>query len=346
MNLICLDPLTHPAWRKLTQKPSSSVFHTPNWLQVLSDTYAFKIQAQVLLDTSGNPLAGIPFVRVNDILGERTVILPFSDYCDPLVQDQTQWEIFWNTLSDQHYRIKMRLLHNDLPLISKNLEEVNRAKWHGMHLHADLETLWANLHESSKRAIRKAQRKGVTVHEAREHELRAFFDMHAQIRKYKYRLLSQPYAFFENIWRHLIDQGKGVLLLAVHEDKPIAGTLLLTHQDTAYYKFNASSIRDLSLRPNDLLIWESIKYAKERSLKHLDFGLSDWDQEGLIRYKRKFASEEKTIHFLEHRPNPTPTPQEQQAQQLLPRLTELFTRDTVADAITEQAGETLYRYFV
>jgi lipid II:glycine glycyltransferase (peptidoglycan interpeptide bridge formation enzyme) len=211
-----------------------------------------------------------------------------------------------------------------------------------------LDLLWQGLHDSSKRAIKKAQRDSVVVRIAQsEKELRTFFDMHLRIRKHKYRLLAQPYSFFENIWRHFVETGNGALMLAVHQDTVIGGTFFLEWNDTLYYKFNASLPTHLDHRPNDLLIWEGMQYGKAKGYKFLDVGLSDWDEEGLVRYKRKFATEEKTISFLRHVPTSAyaATPQEQQARALLPLLTQLFTDDSVSDRVTEEAGNALYRFF-
>ena len=52
---------------------------------MLADTYEMDIQALVPVNDKGKPRGGVPYVRVSDFLGERVVVLPFSDYCDPLV---------------------------------------------------------------------------------------------------------------------------------------------------------------------------------------------------------------------------------------------------------------------
>lgn len=101
----------------------------------------------------------------------------------------------------------------------------------------------------------------------------------------------------------------------------------------------------LSLRPNDLLIWEGIKYGKAQGYTDLDFGLSDWDQEGLVQYKRKYATEEKTISFLRYSPNGASTEQERQLRGLFSQLTDLFTDEAVPDDVTEKAGNVLYHLF-
>jgi hypothetical protein len=94
-----------------------------------------------------------------------------------------------------------------------------------------------------------------------------------------------------------------------------------------------------------LLIWEGIQRGKDLGLTYLDFGLSDIEQEGLVRYKRKFGTEEKTISFLRYEPNGGPTPAEKEIRELLGKLTNRFTDHLVPDPITERAGEDLYRLF-
>ena len=102
---------------------------------------------------------------------------------------------------------------------------------------------------------------------------------------------------------------------------------------------------NLSCRPNDLLIWEAMRCGKLRGFTSLDLGLSDWDQTGLVRYKRKFGAAEKTISFLRHESRNKPTSVEAEMRALLTTLTTHFTDRLVPDPITERAGEDLYRLF-
>jgi CelD/BcsL family acetyltransferase involved in cellulose biosynthesis len=346
VNLVRIDPRSDPLWRKLVAQAPSSVFHSPSWIQVLTDTYGWQADACVILNDRGDPCAGIPFCRVTDIMGERIVALPFSDYCDPLANDVRCWRFLIDQLLPEHRPITVRCLHNNLPLADERFSLVKEAKWHGLDLRPELNALWCAMHDSTHRAIRKSQREGLVVRLAQsEKELRVFFEMHLKIRKYKYSLLAQPYSFFQNIWRHFVETQHGFLLLALCEDKIVAGDFFLEWKGTLYYKFNASVPDDLSHRPNDLLIWEGIQLGKNKGLTYLDFGLSDIDQEGLIRYKRKFGTEEKTISFLRHAPNGLPTPVEKEIRDLLGKLTNRFTDQLVPDLVTERAGEDLYRLF-
>jgi CelD/BcsL family acetyltransferase involved in cellulose biosynthesis len=346
MNIVRVDPRTDPIWQTLLERAPSSVFHSPTWIQVLTDTYDWEACAYVVLDSRGEPQAGIPFCRIADMMGERILVLPFSDFCDPLVKDQQCWQFLIDCLLSERCPISLRCLHNTFPLADDRFKLTKQAKWHGLDLTPGLEDLWRAMQDSTQRAIRKSQRDGLVVRVAgSEHELRVFFEMHLKIRKYKLGLLAQPFQFFQNIWRRFVDTQHGFLLLALYQDKIVAGDFFLEWKDTLYYKFNASLPADLSHRPNDLLIWEGIQRGKARGLEYLDFGLSDIDQEGLVRYKRKFGTQEKTISFLRCAPQGSPTLAEKQTRDLLAQLTHRFTDQLVPDVVTEKAGEDLYRLF-
>jgi len=346
MNILCIDPTSDPLWQRLVDRDESSVFHSPEWIRVLRETYGFEICAHVVVDRIDEPRAGIPSCRILDFLGDRVNALPFSDFCDPLVDDRDQWNSLVDKLLKEGSTVTVRCLHNTLPLADPRFSLVKQAGWHRLHLAPGLDAIWNGLHSSARRAIRKAERDGVVIELTREEKaLRAFFEMHVKVRKYKYRLLAQPYRMFENIWRHFMEREKGFVMVAAHHGEIIGGILFLEWRDTLYYKFNASSLSELSQRPNDLLMWESIKYAKEKGYNYLDFGLSDWDQEGLVRYKRKYATEEKTISYLRCAPNGTPIEGEKQVRSVLTQVTGLFTDESVPDSVTEKAGDILYRYF-
>jgi CelD/BcsL family acetyltransferase involved in cellulose biosynthesis len=344
--MLCVDPRTDPLWLQLVEQLPSRVFHSPGWIQVLSDTYEFEPRAYVLLDDRGWPQAGIPFCRVSDLFGDRIVSLPFSDYCDPLVSDAHEWRILIDQLLQERCPVVLRCLHNDVPLTDERFTLNKQAKWHGLDLRPELDSLWSAMHDSTHRAIKKSQRAGIVIRAAQsEEELRTFFDMHLRVRKHKYNLLAQPFRFFENIWRRFVDQQHGFILLALYGDKIVAGDFFLEWKDTLYYKFNASLPGDLSHRPNDLLIWEAIRYGKSRGFACLDLGLSDWDQDGLIRYKRKFGTNEKTISFLRHMGDASPSEAEKELRGMLGLLTNRFTGQQVPDLLTERAGDCLYRLF-
>jgi len=342
---VTLDPTTDPRWDRLLASRVGDVFHSPQWLRALRDAYDLPVEAKVLLADSGEPIAGFVYSPIDDIMDSRIVSLPFSDFCDPLASTPAEWAAVTAGVLTPDRRVHVRCLHSELPLNDPLLVPAGRARWHAVDLARDLDDIWQGIASSARRSIRKARDEGVNVRVAESlDDVRLFFELHLHVRKHKYGLLAQPWPFFECLWKHLLSEDHGRLLLAEQDGQVIGGVLLLQWGRSLYYKFNASQPDLLGARPNDLVIWHAIEHGVATGLERLDFGLSDWDQEGLLRFKRKYATEEKTIHSLQHVPHP-PSQREVELRNLLPRLTSLLTRPDVPDAVSEEAGNVLYRYF-
>jgi CelD/BcsL family acetyltransferase involved in cellulose biosynthesis len=343
---VITDAAVDPRWERLTTTQPSSVFHSRRWLRVLTDTYGFRVRAHVLGDADG-PHAGMAFVDVRDFLDRRIVSLPFSDFCDPLATSAPLWRALVDDLLDQRCRVNLRCLHNTVPLDDDRFAVVDRALWHAIDVQRDEDEIWRGIPGSARRALRKANSRDVTLRVAEdEADLRAFFDLHLRVRKHKYRLLAQPYALFANIWEQFLSSDHGALILAVTDGRVIGGCLFLEWQDVLYYKFNASDHDHLAARPNDRVLWEGIRYAQKKGLQRIDLGLTDTAQDGLVRYKRKYATDERTITLLRHDPPGRPTDRDVEARGVLRDMTRLLTDPSVPDTVTEQAGDVLYRYFV
>ena len=125
--------------------------------------------------------------------------------------------------------------------------------------------------------------------------------LHVDLRKRKYRLLAQPLEFFERIRQAFAPADALRIALALVDGRPVAGAVYVVWGDTVYYKFGASRAEFLPLRPNDALHWRLIRWAHDRGLRTLDWGLSDLDQPGLVAYKRNWASREGRIRDPERR---------------------------------------------
>jgi len=123
----------------------------------------------------------------------------------------------------------------------------------------------------------------------------------------------------------------------------VAGIFLLEWNGRAYYKFNASDPTSLGLRPNDLLMWECLVRSRERANDLLDLGLSSSSQEGLVRYKRKYATVESPVWTLTAGPHRTP--QQAELGPVLHQLTSVLVDERVPLELSERAADALYRYF-
>ena len=174
---------------------------------------------------------------------------------------------------------------------------------HIVPIAASAEETAKGFHSSARRAIRKAEKEGLSVREASSlDDMREFYRLTVLTRK-KHGLLPQPWRFFANVHKHMIETGAGHLLLADFEGRPVAGDLLLRFRDQMVYKFNASDPQFLHLRPNNVLLWQAIQLSASLGCRSLDLGRCDTDNEGLRRFKRLWGCDEKTLRYYSHTPS-------------------------------------------
>jgi CelD/BcsL family acetyltransferase involved in cellulose biosynthesis len=332
-------------WAASSGHRFGSLFSSAPWQRAVARSYGFPLSAAVR-SGAGRIEAALLFSRIADLRGERIVAGPFCDYCDPLVEDAESWRALQEALFALRLPVTLRCLRNaGVVMEAGRFEVAGRAAWHGVDLTRSEDALWAGFDGSARQNIRKAERLGVRVRAGRSlADVQAFFDMHCQVRKAKYRLLPQPFALFREIHAAFAPEDRLTVLLAESGGQVVAGILFIAWGDTLYYKFNASVDRQAC--PNDLLVWEGIRMGRRLGLARLDFGASDTTQPGLLRYKAKYATEQGEILRLRWTPPDHADPRAEQAGRILSRMTQLLTEPGVPDEVTRAAGEALYAQFV
>lgn len=329
-------------WSNLSDYAAGNLFTSRPWNLAISNTYGFTVAAS-LRRRHGRVTAALMFVRVHDLRGERLVSVPFSDYCDPLA-DEEDWNDLVEPLLRQRVPLYLRCLHSNMPATDRRFVVTGKAAWHGIELTMPEDESWARLSSNARNAIRKAWNHGVVVREGTTlDDLRIFYDMHCHVRKVKYRLLPPPFALFEHLHAAFADQGGLVVLIAEQDGRPLAASVWIQWADRLYYKYSASFERGYS--PNDLEIWEGIRAGQRRGLRLVDLGVSDLDQPGLLRFKRKYATEEREIVRYRYAPPGYDDSARNRADRVLQSLTQLLTEPDVPDPITRQAGERFYGLF-
>lgn len=337
-----VDPRNDARWHQLATSSMGSVFTSPPWIRAVCDSYDFRPEGRIALDGNGKAIAGFAWVAIDDLRGIRLVSLPFSDRAEPLCSSADVWAELARDALHPSIPLSIRCFDDSPVLARPELKTTGEAAWHGLSVEGSLEEISAGFESVTRRNIRTAERNDVKVVVSTDASaVRAFHDLHVRLRKQKYGLLAQPVEFFERIWEEFrVDDGI-VTLLAHAGGEVVAGALYLVWDDVLYYKFGASVHEHLPLRPNDAIHWTAIQWANERGLRSLDWGLSDLDQPGLVRYKRKWGSTERRIVTLRSG-EPVAAPE---FGRLLGELTTLFTDDAVSDAVAARAGSVLYRYF-
>jgi len=152
----------------------------------------------------------------------------------------------------------------------------------------DINDIWMNqISTSNRNVIRKCVKNGLTVEESEDYQ--SFFDIYRDTMdkvgaESFYYLNSQ---FFDDMKKD--DHYR--LLVCKLDDVVLAAAVFMEYGDYFHYHFAGSKKEALKYSPNNLLLWDAIKYGKERGHKvmHLGGGLTDSEDDNLFRFKARFS---------------------------------------------------------
>lgn len=302
MHVSILNPLTYPHWDDLLLTTGrATFFHTSGWARVLVESYGYNPLYFTILE-DGKLSGLIPVMEVKSFLtGKRGVSLPFTDMCDPVAGTP---ETFDRLLKDitaygrqagwKHFEIRGG--GNFLPNKPVSAEHLV----HSLELTSDATEVSRNFKSNIRRNIRKAEKEGVTVSLERSREaVAAFYKLHCGTRRH-HGLPPQPRSFFGKIYEHVIAAGKGFVALAEYKGKPVAGAVYACFHDHAVYKYGASDRGLQHLRPNNLVMWEAIRWCCRNGVRTFGFGRTEPDNEGLLQFKRGWGAAEEKLGYYRY----------------------------------------------
>lgn len=294
-----IDPLEYPRWDALVSAhPGSSFCHGTAWARVLQDSYGH-VPLFVGRITDGGLEGALPIMEVTSPwTGRRGVSLPFIDCCSPMAADDAVREqLHAFALKTGRERGWKYLECRDCGGAWTGGPPSLGFHGHVLELVSDPKALYKKLDDSVRRGINKAEREGVRVDFSNSLEsMRSFYALHCRTRR-RHGLPVQPFRFFENIVRHVIEPGQGCIVLARHGSRIVAGAVFFHDRRQALYKYGASDYRFQQLRANNLVMWEAIRWCARRGFERLHFGRTSLAHEGLRRFKLGFGAREERIDY-------------------------------------------------
>ena len=295
-----IDPLSDDRWPELVERhPRASVFHSRGWLRALQTTYGYEPLA---LTTCGplEPLTNALVVCVvrSWLTGDRLVSLPFSDHCEPLVISPGEFEALMAGMEDLRRADGLRYVELRLAGAAQRYDErFSRSATYALHrldLRPDLAALYRRLHHDCiQRKIRRAEREGVSEHVGTDElSINRLYRL-LQLTRARHRLPPQPIEWFHNLVGCM---GTNLCIrIASKAGVPVAGIVTLRQGKSLVYKYGASDASWNHLGGMALLLWNTIKEAKETGCESLDLGRSDLDNPGLITFKNRWGAEQSVL---------------------------------------------------
>ncbi len=302
LNLKIIDPAEYPDWDNLIlSNDNCSFFHTSAWAKTICESYNYK--PIYFTQRNGNRLPVlIPIMEVNSILtGKRGVSLPFTDYCEPIVdasipsQKVFDYIITYGKKEAWKY-IELRGGESFLPDVTPSTQFYG----HILNLTQDEEQIFSGFRNSTKRNIKKANKEGIDVRFSKSlKSVKEFYRLNCLTRR-QHGLPPQPFKFFKKVYDYIIDKDLGFVALAFYNEIAIAAAVYLHAGNKVLYKYGASDITYQNLRANNLIMWEAIKWSCRNGYKTFCFGRTDPANNGLRQFKSGWGSKENIINYYKY----------------------------------------------
>lgn len=264
------------------------MFNTKSWCKITEKTYGYR--SKVFIHDGFE----LHYSQVVNEIGEYLVAPSFGDYVRINEEDVICLTSFVKSNNDKSIKIKI------CPIPERNKFGNIKLRPDGYIHEIDFESseVWYKEMTSKnfKGQINQAIKNGLTAVITNEKkDLRTFWEMHASLRLNKFKEIPQPWSFFENIYDEYFEKDRGYVIQAIDSKKNlVGGVLFLINKNKAFYKFSASYLNALVLRPNNLVMDRLIHFLSDRSIKTLNLGFtgSADNYRGLRRYKLNTGASE------------------------------------------------------
>jgi len=303
---VMVDPLSYTGWdTALSAHSGASFFHGAAWARVLHETYGHR-PAYFCRFANERLEELLAVMEVSSpCTGRRGVSLPFTDFCPwltdsslgpngdaPRLQDAA---VEHGRTRDWRY-LECRGPGTGWPGGTPSLSFLG----HCVDLRPGEEALFAGLDSAFRRGIRKGGRLAIRVEFDNDlASIKRFFGMHCLTRR-RHGLPPQPFRFFENIARYVLEAGQGVVGTAWAGESPVAAAVFFHRGKEVIYKYGASDYAFQNLRPNNVLMWEAMRRFCSQGYERLHLGRTSLGEEGLRRFKLGFGAREEPIDYYSY----------------------------------------------
>ena len=299
MRVISIDPAADARWLSFLEgTPDATIFYHPAWLNALAEAYGYT-RACLAVEEDGVVVGVLPLMEINSwITGKRGVCLPFSDACSPLAHSAAAGTALLEALEAERRSRSWKYAEVRGPVAHARAVECAAYKHHHIVLPGNAEATYARFNKKRTQwSIQKSQTSRVVVEQRRDLEALDRFIWLNDLTRRKHGIPPQPKSFFHAIHRHVIDKGLGFVNIATVDGVIAAASVWLGFNKILVHKYSASDVRYLKACPNHAIVWEAIQWACANDFAVVDFGRSNIDGEGLIKFKQGWGSEESDLHY-------------------------------------------------
>lgn len=293
MSSVDVRRATEPSagWRALAAA-EGSFYHLPEWPRVLADVFGFPV-FYLEASVAGRVVGVLPLAQVRDLaLRRRLVSLPFSYATGPVARDEAVRGALVRAAralaADRGIgRVELKSLAAS-GAVPEGFVRAERYATYWVDLSAGQDAVFAALHSSTRRSIRKAERDGAQLVRATGPDAWATLARLEEETSHRHGVPAPPRRFFVGGGMALEAAGLAALYLATVDGQPAAGIVVWKGPRRWIYAFGASRPQYLERRPNHLLLWTAMQDAMAAGAD-FDLGRAAPEQTGLVEFKQRWG---------------------------------------------------------
>ena len=160
-------------------------------------------------------------------------------------------------------------------------------------LNLTLDELFSKLDKGRRKHIRALEKTGVAVKVANDTAgFQALKRLYATVAS-EAGLVPYPAQFLEAAFKNLVQEGMASIFICEVNGSPLAARWMLHYGERAIDWIAGASLEATRTHANEFLVWEMIRWCKEKGMKAFDFGGAGTGSNlpGIAEFKRRFGGE-------------------------------------------------------
>ena len=178
------------------------------------------------------------------------------------------------------------------PLLDMGCDNALTQTW-VVDLRGGQEAAWKQMEGRARTAVRKAEKAGVTVREARHDDLPIYYTLHQET----YRRTGVPphsKDYFRVIWNSFLSKGLARIWIAELDGETVAAENFGIYKQAAIYWTGAANAKGLEVEANSLLQWTAMQWMLKNDIEWYETGeafpqFAAGKQKGLNDFKKSFG---------------------------------------------------------
>jgi len=293
-------------WEEIVKSSTlTTIFHKWDWLKIM-EKYStkrilrrrYKARFYPLVISDGETPIGVfpiffykglaKFVCSPPSAVEDLYLGPVIANYDALKQSKRESRLF-SLVKEVDSFIRSELNPNfTLFITSPNLVDSRPFKWLGYEVEprhtyilklTNMEEIWGSFHRSLRRGIEKARRGGLVVKEGSEDDLKHIYDLLRERNR-----IHAPKEFVLEVYKKFYPNIR--VFIAEKDGEKLSGIVNICYNEKVSFWIGSPKFSYKGINPNELVFYESIKWAKENGFKYYE--IMGADDLSLFEFKRKF----------------------------------------------------------